>query len=46
MIAEYLEKVVGVDPETADQDACHMEHILSDQTFDGIKRLLKEAKEA
>ncbi|WP_304737790.1 metal-dependent transcriptional regulator [Dubosiella newyorkensis] len=46
VIAEYLEKVVGVDPETADQDACHMEHILSDQTFDGIKRLLKEAKEA
>ena len=26
--------------------ADHMEHILSDQTFDGIKRLLKEAKEA
>jgi len=46
VIAEYLEKVVGVDAETADQDACYMEHILSDQTFDGIKRLLKEAKDA
>ena len=34
---------LGVDPETADHDACHMEHVVSASTFDGIKRMLKEA---
>ena len=28
---------LGVDPETASADACKMEHIISDATFDAIK---------
>ena len=43
VISEFLIKVLGVDPETADHDACHMEHVVSASTFDGIKRMLKEA---
>ena len=33
-IAEYL----GVDPETAEADACKMEHDISQQTFEAICR--------
>ena len=29
---------LGVDPETAAEDACKMEHVISDATFEAIKR--------
>lgn len=44
IISEFLTTVVGVDAETADHDACHMEHVVSESTFEGLKRLLAEAK--
>ncbi len=46
IIADFLTTVLGVDPETADHDACHMEHVVSDSTFAGIKRVLEEYKNA
>ena len=46
VIREFLMVVLDVEEETADHDACHIEHVVSDSTFDGIKRLLREAKEA
>lgn len=45
VIAEFLVRVLQVDDETADQDACRIEHVISDSTFQGIKRLVKDAKE-
>ena len=33
---------LGVSPETATQDACKMEHDLSDETFEALKRHLSE----
>ena len=33
---------LGVDPETASEDACKMEHVISDETFDAIKRHIKQ----
>jgi len=35
-LTEYL-IVLGVTPETAAQDACRMEHIISQETFDKIR---------
>lgn len=32
----FLEKVLGVEPETAEKDACMMEHVISNQTFEKI----------
>lgn len=32
---------MGVSPETADEDACKMEHVLSDETFEAIKEYVK-----
>ena len=45
VIADFLAHVLQVDEETADHDACRIEHVISDSTFQGIKRLVKEAKE-
>lgn len=32
----FLIEVLGVDPETADADACKMEHVVSEQTMDKL----------
>lgn len=36
---------LGVDPETASEDACKMEHAISDASFEAIKRFAKDAEE-
>ncbi len=33
---------LGVDPETAAHDACRMEHVISENTFQAIKKHIKE----
>ena len=40
VIEEFLVRL-GVDKETAAQDACRMEHVVSDTTLDAIKRFLE-----
>ncbi len=37
-----LLKKLGVDAETAEQDACRVEHDISDETFAALKRHLQE----
>ncbi|MBO4468499.1 MAG: metal-dependent transcriptional regulator, partial [Clostridia bacterium] len=37
MLAEFL-MLLGVDKETATADACKMEHDISDETFEAMKR--------
>ena len=41
IITEFL-KALGVDGETASEDACKMEHIISDASFEAIKRFKGE----
>ena len=41
IIREYLEKN-GVSPATAEEDACRMEHLLSNETFQMMKNALKK----
>ena len=36
MLSEFLQ-LLGVSAETAAEDACKMEHIISDESFDAIK---------
>lgn len=36
VLTEFFEKI-GVDEETASADACRIEHVISDETFDKIK---------
>ncbi len=40
LLTEYLVKI-GVDEETAAEDACKMEHVISSESFDRIKDELK-----
>lgn len=41
LLTSFLQKVAGVSEETAEEDACKMEHIISDEVFQGIKRFMK-----
>lgn len=42
LLTAFLQRVAGVSAETAEDDACRMEHIISDEVFQGIKRFMKE----
>ena len=44
VLTQFLEEVLHVDATTAEEDACHMEHVISDATFQGLKRLLDEKR--
>ncbi len=37
VLSDMLRKL-GVSPDTAEEDACKIEHIISDETFEAIKR--------
>lgn len=41
LITDFLVKALGVSSETAEEDACKIEHIISEDTFMGIKKYLK-----
>jgi DtxR family Mn-dependent transcriptional regulator len=43
-LTSFLRDIVGVDADTAEQDACKMEHILSEETLKKMKLLTKEKK--
>ena len=34
--------MLGVDPRVAAEDACKIEHVISDETFEAIKRFVAE----
>ncbi|MCH4191774.1 MAG: metal-dependent transcriptional regulator [Butyrivibrio sp.] len=40
-LTRFLIMTAGVDAETAEADACRIEHIISQKTFAGIKKYLK-----
>ena len=37
--------MIGISPETAEKDACRIEHIISDETFECIKAHVKSKKQ-
>lgn len=45
-ISLFLEQVLKVSPITSEQDACKMEHIISQETMDGIEKFLYDLKTA
>ncbi|MGI6361823.1 MAG: metal-dependent transcriptional regulator [Bacillota bacterium] len=42
LITQFLIETLDLDPETADADACRMEHIISEETFQKIKDFLNK----
>ncbi len=41
-IARFLSDVLGVSEETAENDACRIEHVISEETMDKMSMLLDE----
>lgn len=41
----FLMETAGVSHDTAEEDACRIEHIISEDTYQGIKRFLRLHKE-
>lgn len=42
VLTMFLTDIIKVSSETAEEDACRIEHIISDETFRGIKRFLED----
>lgn len=40
-ISSFLKNVLGVDAHVADDDACHIEHVISEETFQKIEKFKK-----
>ena len=45
IIREFLEKI-GVSPQIAEEDACHMEHVVSEETIEKMKEFLQNPIQA
>jgi DtxR family Mn-dependent transcriptional regulator len=45
-LSSFLQDLVGVSPETAEKDACKMEHLLSEETLKKMKALMRRTIEA
>ena len=43
ILTRYINEVLGVPEEIAEKDACRIEHIISPETFQGIKNQLQKA---
>lgn len=41
LIARFLEQTLGVDHETAVQDSCRMEHVISEKSFQLMKKYVE-----
>ena len=44
ILTRFINEVLGVPEETAEKDACRIEHIISPETFNGIKNMLEKSK--
>lgn len=41
MLSQFFESI-GVSAETATNDACKIEHVISDETFNAVKKLFRD----
>lgn len=40
LLTAFIQRVAGVSPEIAEENACRMEHIISEEVFHGIKEFM------
>ena len=43
LLTRFLRENLGVSEDTAEKDACRIEHVISPETFAGIKKLIKNS---
>ncbi len=46
VLTGFLEKILGVSPKIAEKDACRIEHMLSEETFNGIRAFWEKHQES
>ncbi len=44
ILTEFFTQIAGVNPEIAEEDACKIEHIVSAETYNGLKKYLNDTK--
>lgn len=44
MLRRFLSEILGVSAENSEQDACRIEHILSDETYSKLKNFIENYK--
>ena len=44
VLTAFLRDIINVSPEIAEEDACRIEHFISEDTFQGIKRYMEDKK--
>ncbi|MBP3886062.1 MAG: hypothetical protein J6F30_00185 [Cellulosilyticum sp.] len=44
ILTDFFKEIAGVSEVIAEKDACRMEHIISSETFEGIKRYMERNK--
>ena len=44
VITQFLEEVLQVDADTAEEDACTIEHVISEETFEAIEKELNNER--
>ena len=44
LLRRFLQEVLGVSPETAEKDACMMEHVVSQETMERLVQFVEEHK--
>jgi len=44
ILTEFFKKVADVGEQVAEEDACKIEHIISNETFEGIKKYMADKK--
>jgi Mn-dependent transcriptional regulator len=43
-LTRFLQQITGLSEAVAEADACRMEHIISEEVYDGIKRFMNECE--
>lgn len=46
LITRFLNEVLGINPEIAEQDACCIEHVISEETFQSIKNFVNSQSQS
>lgn len=44
VLTEFFEKILGVDKKIAEQDACRIEHIISEESYSKLKKFVSDRK--
>ncbi len=42
VLKKFLEEIIGVDKETAEEDACRIEHVISEESYSKLRKFIED----